>query len=361
MRTLIEHPTLRGRGAQSNRASRFEPTQRQRVDDGWDGLEGDVARATRTHPLTIKSALSFNASPDLPFDRTLNPYKGCEHGCVYCYARPGHAYLGYSPGLDFETELFTKPNAAEVLRRELARPGYRPAPIVIGGDTDPYQPIEREHRTTRALLDVLWEARHPASIVTKSDRVLDDLERLAAMARHGLMNVAVSVTTLDVPLARDMEPRASAPKRRLAAMSALHKAGIPVRVMAAPMIPGLNDHELEPILDQAAQAGACGAGYVLLRLPREIAGLFEEWLTARRPNAKARVLRHVREARGGALYEADWGVRGRGRGPYADLLRRRFAAACARHGLTERRATLRIDQFRRPSTGRQRDLFADTP
>ncbi len=354
----------RGRGALSNRASRYEPHDHVPTDDGWQGLAAQTSRPTRLHPLTPRRLITYNTSPDLGFDRTINPYKGCEHGCIYCYARPNHAYLGYSPGLDFEREIFTKPDAAALLRRELAKPGYRPGTIVVGGDTDPYQPAERTLETTRAILRVLHNARHPCALITKSALILRDIDLLAPMAAAGLAGVAVSVTTLDADLARAMEPRAAIPTRRLQAIADLAAAGIPVRVMAAPMIPGLNDAELEDVLTAAQSAGARSAGYVLLRLPLEIKDLFQEWLAEARPTAAKRVLTLMRDTRGGALYDARWGVRGRGEGPYAALLARRFAVATRRLGLDAAHAPLRTDLFRPPSLDGQGDLFRsgdDTP
>lgn len=348
----------RGRGARSNRGSRYEPVDRALEDDGWGGLEPAPPLRTHTHPLTPRSVITYNASPDLAFDRTINPYKGCEHGCVYCYARPNHAYWGYSPGLDFETQIFTKPNAAALLRRELAKPRYRPAPIVVGGDTDPYQPVERAMGTTRAILEVLAQTRHPVAIVTKSALVLRDLDLLAPMARDGLAAVAVSVTTLDRRLARAMEPRAATPARRLETIRALAAAGVATRIMTAPIIPGLNDAEMEALLSAGAEAGAREAGYVLLRLPLEIKDLFEEWLADARPDAARRVMSLVRQTRDGAAYDSRWFVRGRGAGPYAELIAQRFRAATRRLSLDQGTRALRTDLFRPPRGDGQGDLFA---
>jgi DNA repair photolyase len=293
--------------------------------------------------------IARNQSPDVPFDRSLNPYRGCEHGCIYCFARPTHAWLGLSPGLDFETRLFAKPDAAELLRAELANPRYRPATLALGTATDPYQPIERGLEITRSLLAVLKEARHPVAIVTKSPLVTRDLDLLAPMAELGVVRVLISVTTLDGDLARSMEPRAAAPKRRLEAIGKLAEAGVPVGVLAAPMIPALNDAELERILEAAAAAGARTAGYVLLRLPLEIKELFEEWLEAHYPDRKAKVLKLVRETRGGKLYESAWGLRMRGSGVYAELLEKRFRQACKRNGLERGEWALDETRFRHPA------------
>ncbi|MDX1576792.1 MAG: PA0069 family radical SAM protein, partial [Kiloniellales bacterium] len=307
-------------------------------------------RETRVLRDSTRRKIARNHSPDSPFDRSLNPYRGCEHGCVYCFARPTHAWLGLSPGLDFETRLFAKPDAAELLRAELANPRYRPATIALGTVTDPYQPVERGLEITRSLLAVLKETRHPVAIVTKSPLVTRDLDLLAPMAELGVVRVLLSVTTLDPDLARRMEPRAAAPKRRLEAIAALAAAGVPVGVLAAPMIPAVNDAELEGILDAAAAAGARTAGYVLLRLPLEIKELFEEWLEAHYPDRKAKVLKLVRETRGGRLYESGWGVRMRGRGVYAELLEKRFRSACRKSGLDRGEWALDETRFRRPAT-----------
>lgn len=355
---VIPEPLRRGRGARSNVGSRYEPVDRQPIDDGWEASEAPVSPRTQTRALRARSLITYNSSPDLNFDRTINPYKGCEHGCIYCYARPKHAYLGYSPGLDFETLIFTKPDAPALLKRELAKPRYRPAPIILGGDTDPYQPVEREMGTTRAILETLLEARHPVGIVTKSALILRDLDVLTGLARENLVKVAVSVTTQDRALARAMEPRAAAPGRRLETIAGLTDAGIPVRIMTAPMIPGLNDHEMEDLLAAGAARGATSAGWVLLRLPLEIKDLFEEWLADARPDAARRIMGLVRATRGGEAYDSQWFTRGRGAGPYADVLGQRFAAAVRRWGLDQPEAPLRVDLFRRPRVDGQGDLFA---
>lgn len=341
----------KGRGAVSNLSARFEALQREAFDDGWT-LEEDEATVkleTVVGIETARTALSYNDSPDLSFDRTINTYRGCEHGCIYCYARPNHAYAGLSPGQDFESRLFVKANAAEALERELAAASYRPATVVLGGVTDCYQPLERERRVTRSVLEVLARARHPVAIVTKSALVERDLDLLAPMAAAGLAKAAISLTSLDRSLSRRMEPRAAAPHRRLQTIRRLSEAGVPVTVMTAPMIPGLNDHELEALLEAAAAAGARAAGYVLLRLPREIEQLFQEWLAAHYPDRAKRVLSLVRQTRGGAVYDSRFGVRQRGEGPYAALLAQRFKRALHRCGLTAPRLALRTDLFLRPT------------
>ncbi|MCY4222574.1 MAG: PA0069 family radical SAM protein [Thiotrichales bacterium] len=357
----------RGRGALSNASGRFEPLAREEFDDGWGngqergqehGQERDMehdrdnSRAeahdnrgeqewdpddipppklrTTLIPDATRRIIAWNDSPDLPFDRSVNPYRGCEHGCIYCYARPSHAYLGYSPGLDFETRLVFKPDAAARLRAELGKPGYACAPIALGSNTDPYQPVERDLGITRAVLEVLAECGHPVMIVTKSARVERDLDILGAMAKANRCSVAVSVTTLDRSLARRMEPRASAPHRRLETIRRLAGAGIPTGVMAAPMIPFVNDAELESILEHARAAGALGASYTMLRLPLEIADLFREWLAEHYPDRAGRVMERVRDMRGGKDYDSTFGRRMRGTGPVAELIAKRFRLAVQR-------------------------------
>lgn len=327
----------KGRGAVSNPAVRFESTAREAFDDGWGSL-ADLADLPPL-PTTLiresaKSAMAWNDSPDIGFDRSINPYRGCEHGCVYCYARPSHAYVGYSPGLDFETKLLFKPDLPALLDKELRRLGYVARPVALGANTDPYQPIERTLLITRQVLEVLERFGHPVTIVTKSAGVLRDLDILQRMARRNLAHVCLSVTTLDANLARRMEPRAASPLRRLQAMRVLAEAGVPVGVLAAPMIPGLNDAELERILSESCKSGATRAGYVLLRLPLEIRQLFEEWAQAHFPDRAAHILSLVRETRGGKTYDSRFGVRQTGEGVYADLLARRFQVAAARLGLT---------------------------
>jgi len=360
MNTLPPHLRPRGRGTASNASGRYEAYAREVADDGWGSMDEPVGQqATQVRPIAARTALTFNTSPDLPFDRTINPYKGCEHGCVYCYARPNHAYLGLSPGLDFETKIFSKPNAAQLLARAFEKKSYRPSVIVIGGDTDAYQPAERELEITRSILETLLVYRHPAAIVTKSALVVRDVDLLTKLAALNLIKVAISVTTLDRTLARDMEPRATTPERRLDAIRMLAKAGVPVGVMTAPLIPGLNDHELEAILERAAQAGATEASYVLLRLPGEVKELFEEWLKERRPNAAKRVMTLMRNMRGGQAYDPRWGTRAVGEGPYAELMAKRFETAARRFGLARARLSLDTSRFRRPPKGGQLGFFDD--
>ena len=357
---LPERPR-KGRGAIGNPTGRYEPYTRMGVDDGWAGPadEADPAPLRTTVQVdTSRTVIAKNASPDVPFERSINPYRGCEHGCVYCFARPGHAYLGLSPGLDFETRLFAKPEAAKRLQAELAKPSYAPKVIALGTNTDPYQPIERSFEITRAILEVLWRARHPVAIVTKSNLVLRDLDILAPMAAAKLARVSVSVTTLDPTLARKLEPRAPRADLRLETIRRLAHAGVPTGVLAAPMIPALNDDELEAILEAAAAAGAGSAGYILLRLPLEIKALFIEWLEAHFPERKKRVLALLRETRGGKLYDPRWGKRMKGEGVYAELLARRFELACKRLGLGRADWDLDTGQFVRPTPhGEQLTLF----
>ena len=338
-----------GRGAQTNRSGRFEPTAYEPVDDGWDSLTDLDALVTEVQEVPARRIITKNTSPDISFDRSINPYRGCEHGCIYCYARPTHAFLGLSPGLDFETKLFAKTNAAQALERELADPKYRPRMIAIGSNTDPYQPIERRYRIMRRVLEVLSAANHPVGIVTKSALVLRDLDILSSMAERGLVKVALSVTTLDPKLARAMEPRASTPDKRIEAVEKLRAAGVPTSVMVAPVIPGLTDAELDRILERAASAGATEAGYVLLRLPLEIGDLFVEWLKANCPDRADRVLSLMRQTRGGKLYDAKWQKRLEGDGPYAWMIGRRFEMAAARLGLNTRQTELRTDLFTPPA------------
>jgi len=329
-----DKPT-RGRGALGNPTGRYEVFDRLAVDDGWFlGGAGDPAPLrTEITTETSRTVITRNTSPDVPFDRSINAYRGCEHGCVYCFARPSHAYAGLSPGLDFETRIFAKDDAPVVLERELRRPGYVAKPIMLGANTDPYQPAERTRMITRGILEVLSAYRHPLAIATKSSLVVRDIDILAPMAADGLASVGVSLTTLDTDLARTMEPRAAAPAKRLATIRALAGAGIPTTVLAAPMIPHLNDHELERILAEASRAGASAANYILLRLPLELKELFTDWLGAHYPDRAARVLNQLREARDGNLYVADFSTRMRGTGVYADLLARRFRIACQHLGL----------------------------
>ena len=346
----------RGRGAVSNATGRFEPERRESVDDGWDSFAELPPFKTELREEIAKTIIATNDSPDLGFDRSINPYRGCEHGCIYCYARPSHAYWGYSAGLDFETKLTAKVNAVEALERELSKPGYSPATIMIGSNTDGYQPIERERKITRGILEVLERFSHPAAIVTKSALVLRDIDILARLASRGLTKVAISVTTLDHRLARKMEPRASTPGKRIEAIRELSAAGVPVSVMAAPLIPALNDAELERILQTAAEAGATEAAYVLLRLPLEISPLFQEWLAAEFPGRAKHIMSLVRSTRGGKDYVSRFGERQRGTGHYADQIAARFQLALMRYGLNQRNISLRRDLFRKPDAA-QLTLF----
>lgn len=348
----------RGRGVVSNAGGRFEPYLREVEDDGWDGLADLPPFRTEVSLEAARTAITRNQSPDIAFDRSINPYRGCEHGCVYCFARPTHAFLGLSPGLDFESKLTAKPNVAALLRRELAAPGYAPRTIALGTNTDPYQPIERTHRLTRQILETLEETRHPVGIVTKSALVLRDLDILARMAADGLAKVAISITTLDPALAREMEPRAATPSRRLATVKALADAGVPVAVLTAPIIPSLNEHEIERLLEAAAAAGATEAGYVLLRLPLEIKDLVAEWLAERHPSKMNRILSLVRQTRGGKLYDAGWGKRQTGEGPVAWTIGRRFELAVRRLGLDRRHLRLRTDLFTPPDRPRRGEADA---
>jgi DNA repair photolyase len=339
----------KGRGSVSNPACRFDAQVHEPFDDGW-ARDGPEPRrlSTVVHEDHSRSVVTTNQSPDVPFDQSLNPYKGCEHGCVYCFARPTHAYLGHSPGLDFETQIYAKSRAAELLRSKLARPSYRCQVLAVGANTDPYQPVERERRITRSVLEVLAEHHHPVAVVTKSELVVRDIDILADMASERLAHVFVSITTLDPELARRMEPRASSPRRRLRAIEKLTAAGVPVGVLASPMIPGLNDHELERILEASAAAGAKHAGTLLLRLPHELKELFEEWLEAHYPLRRKRVLTLVRACRGGALNVSTFGERMRGTGPHADLIQQRFRVALKRYGLTHGRIELDCSRFVAP-------------
>jgi DNA repair photolyase len=348
-----------GRGALTNPSSRYLREGREPFDDGWPAGEEPPPR-TELAVDASRSVISRNRSPDIPFDRSVNPYRGCEHGCVYCYARPTHAWLGLSPGLDFETRLFYKPDAAQLLARELAAPGYRPATLVLGANTDPYQPVERRLRLTRRILEVLAECRHPVAITTKSAGVLRDLDLLAPMAQQRLAAVQVSITTLDKALARRLEPRAASPARRLEAIRALAEAGVPAGVLVSPVIPGLTDQDLERVLAAAAEAGAVRAGSLLLRLPLEVAGLFQDWLRAHYPDRAGRVLGLIRQCRDGRLNHAGFGRRFTGSGPVAGLLQQRFELAARRLGLRRQDAgwELSTDAFRRPTPrGSQLSLF----
>jgi DNA repair photolyase len=344
----------KGRGALSQPPSRFARETREPLADGWWTEEADTPAPLPTVMSEERSStiISRNTSPDVPFDRSVNPYRGCEHGCIYCFARPTHAYLGLSPGLDFETRLFAKVNAATLLEAELARPSYQVRTLMLGANTDPYQPIERSLRITRRVLEVLYRCRHPVAIATKGALILRDLDLLAALAAERLVHVGISLATLDPALARVMEPRAPSPARRLAAIAGLSAAGVPVSVLVAPVIPALTDHEIESLLAAAAAHGATGASYVLLRLPGEIAPLFAEWLAAHRPERAQRVLNRLKAHRDGAIYSSAWGERMKGRGGEAAFLARRFALACRRAGLAPRApggAPLDASRFRPPA------------
>ena len=354
----VEFERRRGRGAQSNASGRYEPMARIAFDDGWQSLDELPAFKTTVAVDATRKVIARNDSPDIGFDRSINPYRGCEHGCVYCFARPTHAYLGLSPGLDFESKLLVKPEAADLLARELSVPNYQPKVIAIGTNTDPYQPIERRYQVMRRILEVLDRANHPVGIVTKSALVTRDIDILARMAERSLVKVALSVTTLDAGLARAMEPRAATPSRRLEALRQLSEAGVPAAVMVAPVIPALNDQEIERILDCAAAAGVKEAGYILLRLPLEVRDLFREWLKANYPHREEHVFKLIRDMRGGKDYDAKWGERMKGSGPYAWMIGRRFEMACEKFGLNERKLTLSAANFRAPRRGNaQLSLF----
>lgn len=345
---LIDAERRRGRGARSNHSGRFETERRTAFDDGWETLGELDALRTDIYEEPARSIITQNKSPDISFDQSINPYRGCEHGCIYCYARPTHCYLGHSAGLDFETKLYAKTNAAELLERELARKNYVPKVIALGTNTDPYQPIERQYGITRSILEVLERTDHPVGIVTKSALVVRDLDILSRMASRGLAKVALSVTTLDRRIARAMEPRASTPSKRLEAVRTLSEAGLPVSVMVAPIVPGLTDSEIERILEAARDAGATEAGYVLLRLPLELKDVFREWLASTFPERANRVINLMRSMHGGQDYRAEFSLRQRGSGPYADQIALRFRLAMKRLGLNTRRQSLRADLFRTP-------------
>ena len=356
--TLVDAERRRGRGARSNRVGRYETELREAFDDGWESLGELEAVKTDVREEVAKSIIARNDSPDISFDQSINPYRGCEHGCIYCFARPTHCYLGHSAGLDFETKLYAKINAAELLERELAHPRYMPKYIALGAVTDPYQPIERERRITRSILEVLDRTSHPVGIVTKSALVVRDIDILSRMAARDLVKVAISVTTLDRGLARKMEPRASTPPKRLEAIRALAEAGVPVAVMTAPIVPALNDHEIEAILAAARDAGASEAGYVLLRLPLELKELFREWLRTEFPDRAERVINILRSMHGGKDYTPEWRTRQRGKGPYADQIGLRFRMTAKRLGLNERNTKLRLDLFQQPvAKGKQIPLL----
>jgi DNA repair photolyase len=356
--TLLPGQRLRARGAASNALGRFEGHERLAVDDGWDIPHEERLVATEVRLESPRSAINYVTSPDLGFDRSINPYRGCEHGCIYCYARPSHAFLGMSPGLDFETRLVARPGIDAVLRRELRAKGYTVAPIALGTNTDPYQPVEAEHGVTRSILRLLSDCDHPVTVTTRGTLIERDIDILAPMAGKRLAAVAISVTTLDAGLARAMEPRAPAPARRLAVIRRLAEAGVTVRVQVSPLVPGLTDHELESILEAAKDAGATSATSIILRLPLEVSGLFRDWVEARFPDRAARVMARVRDLHGGKDYDPDFGKRMTGTGIWADLHRQRMEKARARLGLGRGMAHLRCDLFRAPGEdARQMDLF----
>jgi DNA repair photolyase len=346
--TRVARERRRGRGTLSNTSGRYEAIARIAFDDGWQSLEDLPPFHTTVSVDSTRKVITRNNSPDISFDRSINPYRGCEHGCVYCFARPTHAYLGLSPGLDFESKLFVKPEAPQLLERELSAPGYEPRTIAIGTNTDPYQPIERKYQVMRGILEVLERAGHPVGIVTKSALILRDLDILTKLAERNLVKVAISVTTLDPKLARTMEPRAATPGRRLEALRQLSAAGVPTAVMVAPVIPAINDAEIERILNAAALAGVKGAGYVPLRLPFEVRDLFVEWLKANYPGRASHVMKLVRDIQGGKDYDSRWGKRMTGSGPYAWLIGRRFEAACEKLGLNKSRTSLTTEHFTPP-------------
>lgn len=344
----VDRERRRGRGAASNRSSRYDDAAFESFDDGWESLAELEPFKTEVRIDATRTIITRNDSPDISFDRSINPYRGCEHGCIYCFARPTHCYLGHSAGLDFETKLYAKPDAAQLLERELASPRYRCATIAIGTNTDPYQPIERQHRIMRSILEVLERYNHPVGIVTKSSLITRDIDILSRMAARGLAKVALSVTTLDRRLARLMEPRASTPGKRLEAVRLLAEAGVPTGIMVAPIIPALNDSEIEKILETAKQFGAVSAGYVLLRMPLEIKDLFREWLHEHFPDRAHRVIALMQSMHGGRDYTAEFGLRQRGSGPYAAQIGQRFRLALTRHNLNTERPKLRTDLFRPP-------------
>ncbi len=355
MAVRMNHP---GRGAASNSAGRFEKYLTELTEDGWDLSEDLPPLRTEVQDEVARSLITYNKSPDLPFDRSINPYRGCEHGCVYCFARPTHAYLGLSPGLDFETRLIARPNAAEILRRELSARRYKVATIALGTNTDPYQPIEKSREITRGCLQVLSDFQHPIGIVTKGTLIERDLDILAPMARKGLVRVGISLTTLDANLSRQMEPRAPSPLRRLRTIRVLTEAGIPVRVMTSPVVPGLTDHELEKLLEAGKQAGADAASWIMLRLPREVSELWREWLSEHQPGRAEKVMARLREMHGGKEYDPRWGHRMRGEGTYAEMIAQRFSAAVKRLGLAVDLPPLNCADFAPPpQSGDQLSLF----
>ncbi len=352
----IHHERRKGRGATRNDPGRYEALTRIEIDDGWGaGPEGRFRTELRLE--TPRTAITRNSSPDVPFDQSLNPYRGCEHGCVYCFARPSHAWLGMSPGLDFETRLVARPGIGAVLARELARRRYRPATLAIGTNTDPYQPVEARLKVMREVLEVLRDHAHPVAIVTKGTLIERDIDILSGMARDGLVHVGISVTSMDRALSRRMEPRAPTPARRIATIRALSDAGVPVRVMAAPMVPALTDPDLEAILQAGRAAGAVAASWIMLRLPGEVSPLFRDWLAEHYPDRAGRIMGHVRDMHGGKDYDPRWGQRMRGTGPYAEIIARRFEVAVKRLGFGDL-PTLRTDRFAVPrSPSAQLEMF----
>ncbi len=344
----IDPERRRGRGATINPGGRYETEQRVTEDDGWGSLEESPPFSTEIAYEKARTIITRNDSPDISFDRSINPYRGCEHGCVYCFARPTHAYLGLSPGLDFESKLTAKPDAAALLEKELSSPSYQPRTIAIGTNTDAYQPIERKLRIMRQILEILAKFNHPVGIVTKSALVQRDIDILAPMAEKGLVKVALSVTTLDPKTARGMEPRAASPAKRLETIRKLSEAGIPVTVLVAPIVPAINEHEIERILDAAKAAGAEAAGYVLLRLPLEVRDIVQEWLLTHHPDKLRHVMSLIRSTRGGKDYDSQWGQRMVGSGPYAWMIGRRFEMAAERIGFNATRRRLRTDLFVKP-------------
>ncbi|KQT49626.1 DNA repair photolyase [Devosia sp. Leaf420] len=357
-RELLNSDRIRGRGAQTNRSGRFEIHARENFDDGWGSVETLPTFETVEHAERAKSIITSNDSPDIGFERSINAYRGCEHGCSYCYARPTHAYLGHSAGVDFEREIYVKTNAVEALRAELSAKSYRPKPIAMGTNTDPYQPAERKHKLTRSILEVMLETRHPVMITTKSALILRDLDLLTELAKLGLVKVAISVTSMDHKLSRKMEPRASSPSRRLEAIRLLSEAGVPTAIFASPMIPAINDMELERILDAGKAQGALSASMILLRLPGEVRDVFREWLLRHFPDRVRHVLSLVRDTRGGKDYDSRFGTRMTGEGPYATLLRQRFEKARERYELDAKLPSLRTDLFIQPQLeSKQMSLF----
>lgn len=355
---LKQRTPFKGRGAVGAVVGRFEKRSSDGCDDGWGGAEEAIESPdTTVHWDEARSLINRNRSPDTPFELSINPYRGCEHGCVYCYARPSHAYLGLSPGIDFETQLFAKRDAAALLRRELSRPNYKPQPISLGSNTDIYQPIERELRITRDILEVLTQCRHPVWMITKATMIERDLDLLADLAGDRLLNVAISVTTLDVELTRALEPRAASPRARLRTMEKLTAAGVPVSVLMAPIMPAINDHEIEAVLKAAADAGADGAGYTVLRLPNELKEVFDDWLQTHMPMRAKKVKSLLRQLHGGQKYNANFFERQRGSGVWGDLIRRRFERAQRACGLGRARAPLRTDLFRPPADAEQASLL----